>query len=111
MSESPTGAGEQIIWEGSVSHWHYAGRWLLFLLLLAGAVAMFFVKLPATVPAWIAAAVLAGLALVVLIAIYIDRARRKYMITDHRISVEYGIVSKHSNEIRLHDVRSINLNM
>lgn len=114
MNESPTssGAGEQLIWKGSISHWHYLGRWLLVILLLAGAVAALVYPLPSIPLApWIIAAVLAGLALIVLIAIYIDRARRSYTITDHRISVEYGIISKESNEIRLHDVRSINLTL
>jgi uncharacterized membrane protein YdbT with pleckstrin-like domain len=111
MNESTTSAGEQIIWKGSVSQWHYAGRWLLFVLLLAGAVAAFFLPLPPTIAPPILAAILAGIALVILISIYIGRARRTYTITDHRISVEFGIISKQSNEIRLHDVRSINLTM
>jgi uncharacterized membrane protein YdbT with pleckstrin-like domain len=111
MNESPTTADEQIIWKGSVSQWHYAGRWLLFVLLLAGAVAAFIFPLPVAVPPLIAAAILAGLALVLLASIYIGRARRTYTITDHRISTDLGIISKQSNEIRLHDVRSINLTM
>jgi uncharacterized membrane protein YdbT with pleckstrin-like domain len=111
MNETPTPASEQIIWKGSVSQWHYAGRWLFFVLLLAGAVAAFFLPLPPTIPPPILAAILAGIALVILISIYIGRARRTYTITDHRISVEFGIISKQSNEIRLHDVRSINLTM
>src|SRR4051812_42770670 len=78
MNESPTPADEQIIWKGSVSQWHFAGRWLLFVLLLAGAVAAFVLHLPPTIPPANLAAVLAGLALVILISIYIGRARRTY---------------------------------
>jgi uncharacterized membrane protein YdbT with pleckstrin-like domain len=111
MNESPASADEKIIWKGSVSQWHYSGRWLLIVLLLAGAVAAFIFPLPVAVAPLIAAAVLAGIAFVLLISIYIDRARRTYTITDHRISTEFGIISKQSNEIRLHDVRSINLTM
>jgi uncharacterized membrane protein YdbT with pleckstrin-like domain len=111
MNESPTTATEQIIWKGSVSQWHYLGRWLLVVLFLAGAVAAFIFPLPPAVPPRIAAAVAAGVALVLVITIFIDRARRTYTITDHRISSDFGIISKQSNEIRLHDVRSINLTM
>jgi uncharacterized membrane protein YdbT with pleckstrin-like domain len=111
MNETTTTPGEQIIWKGSVSQWHYFWRWLLFVLLLAGAVAALIYPLPPTIPPRIAAAVLAGIALVILISIYVGRARRTYVITDHRIGVEFGIISKQSNEIRLHDVRSINLTM
>ena len=109
MSNLPSTDDEHIVWKGSVSQWHYAGRWLLILLLLAGAVAAFVVHLPAALPALIVASVLAGLALILLIIILIDRARRTYTITNHRIAVEIGIIAKQSNEIRLHDVRSINL--
>ncbi|HEV7406334.1 MAG TPA: PH domain-containing protein [Chthoniobacteraceae bacterium] len=111
MNTSPTIAGEQIIWKGSVSQWHYAGRWLLIVLFLAGAVAALIHPLPFPVPGPTVAAVLAGVALVLLLTVFIDRARRTYTITDHRISTEFGIISKQSNEIRLHDVRSINLTM
>lgn len=111
MNASPTSADEQIIWKGSVSQWHYFGRWLLVMLFLAGAVASFFFPLPVAVPPLIVAAVAGGVALVLLITIFIDRARRTYTITDHRISSDFGIISKQSNEIRLHDVRSINLTM
>ena len=111
MNESTTTPGEQIIWKGSVSQWHYFWRWLFFVLLLAGAVAAFIFPLPPSIQPPILAAVLAGAALIVLISIYIGRARRSYTITDHRISVEFGIFSKQANEIRLHDVRSINLTM
>lgn len=111
MNESPTTVDEKIIWQGSVSHWHFLGRWLLVVLFLAGAVAALIFPLPIAVPPWIIATVAASVALVLLITIYIDRLKRKYTITDHRISVEFGIISKTSNEIRLHDVRSINLTM
>ena len=111
MNQSPRTADEQLIWKGSVSQWHYLGRWLLIVLFLAGAVAAFIHPLTAAVAPLVVAAVLVGVAFVLLLTIYIDRARRTYTITDHRISSEFGIVSKQSNEIRLHDVRSINLTM
>jgi uncharacterized membrane protein YdbT with pleckstrin-like domain len=41
--------------------------------------------------------------------IQLDRIRRKYAVTDRRVSCEYGIINKNSNEVRVQDVRSINL--
>ena len=48
-------------------------------------------------------------ALVLLIWIFLDRSKRKYTVTNKRVSVEFGIVSKTSNEIRIQDIRSMNL--
>ena len=33
--------GEETLWRGSVSHWHYAGRWLVILLLIGVGIASF----------------------------------------------------------------------
>ena len=52
---------------------------------------------------------LASAALITLIWICLDRSRRKYTVTNKRVSVEFGIVSKRSNELRIQDIRSINL--
>ncbi|MEA3211102.1 MAG: hypothetical protein QOE70_4159 [Chthoniobacter sp.] len=49
------------------------------------------------------------MAFVTFIWIRLDRSRRKYTVTSKRVSVEYGIVSKNSNEMRIEDIRSINL--
>ena len=50
-----------------------------------------------------------GLAIVLVLWIQLDRIRRKYAVTDRRVSCEYGIINKNSNEVRVQDVRSINL--
>jgi len=39
----------------------------------------------------------------------LDRSGRKYSVTNRRVSVEYGIISKQSTELRIQDIRSINL--
>jgi len=109
MNPTPTDH-EEILWSGSVSHWHYAGKWLLALLLLAAIVATFFVHLvddPTTL--WIVRGALALIALTLLVWIRVDRSRRKYTVTNQRVSVEFGIVSKSSTELRIQDIRSINL--
>ncbi len=101
---------EKTLWRGSVSNWHYAGKWLLVLLLLAGCVASFFLSfaLPMEV-IWGVRAALVVVAMLLIIRIQIDRAGRKYMVTNRRVSAEFGLVSRESNEIRVHDIRSINL--
>ena len=53
--------------------------------------------------------VLALLALIPLLWIAFDRRGRKYTVTNKRVSVEFGIISKQSNEMRIQDIRSINL--
>jgi uncharacterized membrane protein YdbT with pleckstrin-like domain len=47
--------------------------------------------------------------LIVILSISVTRARRKYSISNKRVSMEIGLVSKDSNEIRLEHIRSINL--
>src|SRR5260221_10904042 len=110
MSDSNTENEEQILWNGSVSHWHYAGKWLFILLLITALVATFFIALSDDQTAlWIIRGVLALVAFVTFIWISLDRSRRKYLVTNKRVSVEYGIFSKTSNEMRIQDIRSINL--
>ncbi len=116
MSEAPEISAEKVVWSGSISHWHYAGRWLFAVFLLALAVGSFFwtpdfLGPPRSAEAnlWIARGVLAALALLVMGSISLSRSRRKYKITTRRVSVEFGIVDKQSNEVRVQDIRSINL--
>ena len=110
MSDSNPDNDETILWSGSVSHWHYAGKWLVIILLLSALVATFFLQLSdAETTLWIIRGVLALVALVLIIWIRLDRSRRKYMVTNKRVSVEYGIVSNISKEMRIQDIRSINL--
>lgn len=101
---------EKTLWRGSVSNWHYAGKWMLVLLLIAALIASFFFVFgfPLKVM-WGLRAGLGALALLLIIWIQVDRARRKYVVTNRRVSAEVGIVSRTSNEIRVQDIRSINL--
>lgn len=103
-------SGETVKWTGRVSHLCYFGRWLLVLLLLAAAAASFCYE-PAErfEQIWIARGALLIAAMMIVIWIQAARIQRRYTVTDHRIIVEYGVVSKRSNDIRIQDVRSINL--
>src|ERR1700722_7733289 len=101
---------EQTLWSGSVSQWHYAGKWFFVVLLLAILAATFFVHLindPTTV--WIVRGILFVAALALVGWIRLDRSGRKYVVTNRRVTVEYGIISKQSTELRIQDIRSINL--
>jgi uncharacterized membrane protein YdbT with pleckstrin-like domain len=110
MSTPAADPEEHVVWSGSVSHWHYAGKWLFIIILIAAIVATFIVPLgidPSQT--WIVRAALGGVAIVMLIWIRLDRSSRRYAVTNKRVSVEFGILAKSSNEMRIQDIRSINL--
>jgi uncharacterized membrane protein YdbT with pleckstrin-like domain len=110
MSNSIVDPEEKVVWSGSVSQWHYAGKWLFIVILIVAIVGTLFVDFgmdPSV--AWIVRAVLAGVAIIMVAWIRLDRSRRRYTVTNKRVSVEFGIISKSSNEMRIQDIRSINL--
>jgi uncharacterized membrane protein YdbT with pleckstrin-like domain len=108
--DTATVDGEEILWSGSVSHWHYAGKWFFITVFLSALIATFFVHISddQRIP-WIVRGVLGLVTLILLVWIGLDRSKRKYTVTNKRVSVEYGIISKRSNELRIQDIRSINL--
>lgn len=96
MNDTPLD-NEEMLWSGSVSNWHYAGKWLVSVLFLVALLGTFFVHLaddPTTL--WIVRGTLALFALLLIVWIRVDRSRRKYCVTNKRVSVEFGIVSKRS---------------
>jgi len=102
--------GEQHLWQGSVSHFHYFGKWLLASILVVALCGSFLLHFPnSTAILWGGRIALLALAVVLMLWIQLDRSRRKYAVTNKRVSAEYGIVNKRSNEVRIQDVRSINL--
>jgi membrane protein YdbS with pleckstrin-like domain len=110
MSTPVVDPEEKVVWSGSVSQWHYAGKWLFVIILIAAIIGTLFVNTgidPSV--AWIARGVLALVVIIMLVWIRLDRSRRRYTVTNKRVSVEFGIISKSSNEMRIHDIRSINL--
>ncbi len=110
MSNSPSAENEETLWAGSVSQWHYAGKWLIVVVCIAILIGTFFINdFGNAVNPWVVRSI-PFLAAVVLIAwIRLDRSGRKYTVTNRRVSVEYGIISKQSTELRVQDIRSINL--
>ncbi|HEX4330068.1 MAG TPA: PH domain-containing protein [Burkholderiales bacterium] len=87
MTSAPESTPTAPLWTGHPSHWHYFWWWLLGILLLAAY----------------------GAGLLVIAGIFIARARHTYMITQRMIMMETGLVAKSSIELRIQDIRSINL--
>jgi uncharacterized membrane protein YdbT with pleckstrin-like domain len=82
----PAAATDATLWTGHPSHWHYFWMWFFGILLIP---------------------IVVGILMI--IWIFVDRARRTYMVTNAKIIFESGLIAKSSNEIRIRDVRSINL--
>ena len=110
MSTQDAEGQEKILWRGSVSQWHYAGKWIFIVILLAVLIATYFVNvgLESSIT-WLIRGALVLIAAFTALWIYLDRTRRKYTVTNKRVSVDYGIISRRSNEVRIQDIRSINL--
>ena len=101
---------EKTLWQGRVSHFHYSGKYFLAIVLTIAAGASFVLHFPDSPDLlWGVRLALLVLAVILVLWIQLDRIRRKYAVTDRRVSSEYGIVNKNSNEVRVQDVRSINL--
>ena len=96
VTAKATATGDQIIWEGRATLWKYAGSIILSVIVTV-LLAVFTMGIGVVLaPIW-------------WLAIYISRKNRKYTVTRKRIVVESGIFVKSSNEIRIKDVRSINV--
>ena len=107
---TPAQSNEQVLWTGRVSSLHYTGKWVLILILLAAVVASFWFVLPDLgLILWAARAALIVIALLIVCWIELDQRRRRYTVTNKRVSVDYGIINRISNEVRISDIRSINL--
>ncbi len=77
---------EETVWSGHPSHWHYFWAWFWGLILAVVLIGLFII-------AWI----------------YLDRSRRTYIVTSRKVILEWGLFAKSSNEVRIADIRSINV--
>ena len=107
---APAHITEQVLWTGTVSNLHYTGKWILILILLGAVAASFWLVLPdLSLVLWASRAALMVIALLLVCWIQVDRWRRRYTVTNKRVGVDYGIINRVSNEVRISDIRSINL--
>jgi uncharacterized membrane protein YdbT with pleckstrin-like domain len=110
MTDTAPPPTEQTLWTGTVSNLHYAGKWFLVVILIGAICGSFWLDRPDfALFLWAARAAFAIIALLLIGWVQVDRRRRRYAVTNKRVSVEFGIINRTSNEIRINDIRSINL--
>ena len=87
---------EMILWEGRPTLWRHAGS-IIWSIVISLLLAVFTLGI--------------GLLLLPLwwFGIYMERRKRKYIVTNKRVKVEFGLFSKSSNEIRIKDIRNVNV--
>lgn len=94
--------GKAVMYHGHPS-WLAFARWLLLALVFAGAGAA------AYTVHWWWAAIGAVMASATICGVIIARQHRDYTITTDRIELEWGILGRSSKEVRIKDVRSIDV--
>ena len=101
---------ERTLWTGRRSHWYFLGHWLLGILLPAALGAAIYFYRANLVP-WLpwAWAVPALVFLGVIGIITWQRGNRRYTVTSRRVVTEHGRWSKDTQEIRIQDIRSMNV--
>lgn len=81
--------------------------WLLaFVFIGAGAFCLWIYFNGSTNPLFL---IPSGIGILILLYIYIRRARQWYVVTNRKVEIQTGLVVKSSNEIRVKDIRSINV--
>jgi uncharacterized membrane protein YdbT with pleckstrin-like domain len=101
---------ERVLWSGHQSHWYFLGYWLVGLLIVAALGAgIYFYRLELTqwMP-WMYVVPLFAL-LVVMAVVAFARRLRTYRVTNRRVIADYGRVVKDTNELRIQDIRSMNV--
>jgi membrane protein YdbS with pleckstrin-like domain len=106
-AETASTSAEQLMWSGRPSHWNFLFSWLLaFLFVGAGAFCVWIYFNGGTNPLLL---VPGAIGILILLYIYISRARQRYIVTNRKVEIQTGLVVKSSNEIRVKDIRSINV--
>ena len=106
-AETASTSAEQMMWSGRPSHWNFLFSWLLaFLFVGADAFCVWIYFNGGTSPLLLAPG---AIGILILLYIYISRARQRYIVTNRKVEIQTGLVVKTSNEIRVKDIRSINV--
>jgi len=96
QAEPPMKEGERILWQGHANLWRYAGQFF-WSLVLGVALGIFTL----------------GIGLLILPfwwwLIFLERKKRKYSVSNKRVKTEFGLLAKSSKEIRIRDIRSVNV--
>ena len=79
-------AGEIVLWQGTPSRWNYLAAWFWGTLLLPF-----------------------GVGFLILFGAYVRRRSLRYLVTTDKLVVRYGLFVVSSRELRIGDVRSINI--
>lgn len=99
--------GEEVVWRGHPVLYHYLGGIVIALVLfgLAG-LALTLWPLTETVEAWIPAAVLAGLGLLVALRYLLAWWSIQYLVTTEEVYVKRGLVSRSVTNLRMERIQS-----
>ena len=106
-AEAANPTAEQRMWSGRPSHWNFFFSWLLALVFIGGGAFCLWIyfngtaNLPLLIPG--------PIGILILLYIYIRRARQLYVVTNRKVEIQTGLVVTSSNEIRVKDIRSINV--
>ena len=110
MSIEPEHQSERVLWTGHQSHWYFLGQWFIGLLIVAAlAFGIYFYRadLQRSMP-WVYGVPVVAL-LVVIMVVAFARGVRTYRVTNHRVISIQGRVTRDTNELRIQDIRSMNV--
>lgn len=87
---------EEVLWQGYTTWWKYAGA-IFWTCLIGVAVGIFTLGL--------------GLLIIppLLFLYYLERQRRRFVVTNKRVKAEWGLITKSSSEVRIRDIRAMNI--
>ena len=94
----------EVLWQGHPSMLHYLPALIGFLILTASGIGLLIWR----IELWIGAA-LAAIGLIILGITLFLRSTYSYLISERRVELIYGILSKSSQEILIEDIRAINV--
>jgi membrane protein YdbS with pleckstrin-like domain len=97
-----TASGERLLFFSHPSWFRYVKALFFFSLLVTASVMLLFIDAVYSV-------VTGLLALATLIAVMIARSCRDYLVTEDRVEVLWGILGRSSNEVRICDIRSLDV--
>ena len=110
MNTDKEPSSERILWSGHQSHWYYLGHWIVGLLVVAAlAAGVYFYRFNLThwMP-WVYGVPIVAL-LIVMAIVAFKRRERTYRVTNHRVISILGMVTTDTRELRIQDIRSMNV--